>query len=113
MIKSEMKTEILKRFFDGEWVDCDDLQEVFGIDFATGLKLFDFSRTAEWNPYPQNGQKITCQFRLKNVAVKCKNCESFETCNNGYSYCRNDYGLVDPKPDDFCSYGERKNGDSK
>ena len=36
-----------------------------GIDFATGLRMFDFSRTAEWNAKPQNGQKVTTKFRLK------------------------------------------------
>ena len=59
------KILILKDFIYGEWVDCDKVQEALSIDFATGLKMFDFSRTAEWNPYPLNGQKITIKFRLK------------------------------------------------
>lgn len=57
----------LKSLVNGEWVDCKLVQEAMGIDFATGLKLFDFSRTAEWNPAPLNGQKITTKFRLKNA----------------------------------------------
>ena len=59
------KIAILKDLINGEWVDCDKVQEALSIDFSTGLKMFDFSRTAEWNPYPLNGQKITIKFRLK------------------------------------------------
>lgn len=57
----------LKSLVNGEWVDCKLLQEALSIDFATGLKMFDFSRTAEWNPAPLNGQKITTKFRIKNA----------------------------------------------
>lgn len=57
----------LKSFVNGEWVDCKLLQEALGIDFATGLKMFNFSRTAEWNPAPLNGQKINTKFRIKNA----------------------------------------------
>ena len=66
----ETKNDVLKRLFNGEWVDCEDVQEALGIDFKTGLKMFDFSRTAEWNPYPLNGQKITIKFRLKSTMVQ-------------------------------------------
>lgn len=59
------KIAVLKDLIKGEWVDCDKVQEALSIDFSTGLKMFDFSRTAEWNPYPLNGQKITTKFRLK------------------------------------------------
>ena len=41
--------------------------------------------------------------------VRCKHCVSFgiyECTGNGY--CRHYKGLVDPKPYNFCSYGERK-----
>ena len=57
--------DTLKRLVMGEWVDCEAVQNALGIDFATGMKMFDFSRTAEWNPAPLNGQKITTKFRLK------------------------------------------------
>ena len=59
----------LKSLVNGEWVDCKLVEEALGIDFATGLKMFDFSRIAEWNPYPLNGQKITTKFKLKNAVV--------------------------------------------
>ena len=64
--------EALKKFINGEWVDTDIIQTILGIDFSTGLKMFDFSRTAEWNPAPLNGQKITTKFRLKTVLLTQK-----------------------------------------
>lgn len=64
--------EALKKFIKGEWVDTDIIQTILGIDFSTGLKMFDFSRTAEWNPAPLNGQKITTKFRLKTVLLTQK-----------------------------------------
>lgn len=59
--------EVLKKFINGEWVDTDTICDILGIDFSTGLKQFDFNRTAEWNPAPLNGQKITTKFRIKTV----------------------------------------------
>lgn len=57
--------KVLKQLINGEWVDCDAVQRALGIDFGTGLKRFEFGRTAEWNPAPLNGQKITTKFRLQ------------------------------------------------
>lgn len=57
--------KVLERLLAGEWIDTDDIEKYFNIDFATGWKLFEFSRTAEWNPAPLNGQKIAMKFRLK------------------------------------------------
>ena len=59
----------LKSLVNGEWVDCKLVEEALDIDFATGLKMFDFSRTAEWNPAPLNGQKIITKFKLKKAVV--------------------------------------------
>ena len=64
--------EALKKFINGEWVDTDIIQTILGIDFSTGLKMFDFSRTAAWNPAPLNGQNITTKFRLKTVLLTQK-----------------------------------------
>lgn len=64
--------EALKKFINGEWADTDIIQTILGIDFSTGLKMFDFNRTAEWNPAPLNGQKITTKFRLKTVLLTQK-----------------------------------------
>lgn len=57
--------EDMEAFFKGEWVDTQIVEEMLGIDFKTGLRLFDFSRTAEWCKPPKNGQIITTKFRLK------------------------------------------------
>lgn len=56
---------VMKRLLDGEWVETQEVEDALGIDFSEGMKLFDFGRTAEWNPAPLNGQKITTMFRLK------------------------------------------------
>lgn len=36
------------------------------------------------------------------IVVRCKDCKSYYC-----EHCLNDNGLIMPKPDDFCSYGER------
>lgn len=65
----QAKNETLKQLIGGEWVECDAVMVAMGIDFATGLKMFDFSRTEEWNAKPLNGQKVITKFRLKRGAV--------------------------------------------
>lgn len=57
---------VLKRLLNGEWVDTKDVEKYLNIDFSDGMKLFELSRTAEWNPPPLDGQKITTKFRLRN-----------------------------------------------
>ncbi len=57
-------------FVKGEWVDTDIICKALNIDFITGIKMFDFSRTAEWNPPPLNGQTITTKFRIKREVVE-------------------------------------------
>lgn len=45
--------------------------------------------------------------------VRCKDCVSFCDCGTYYldNGCLNVNGLSDPKEDDFCPYGERKDND--
>lgn len=57
--------EVLKQLINGEWVDCKAAQKALDIEFATGVKMFEFSRTAEWNPNPLNGQRAVTRFRLR------------------------------------------------
>ena len=45
--------------------------------------------------------------------VRCKDCKYFETPKWGNDImirCVNMSGCIDVNPDDFCSYGERKEG---
>ena len=70
--------DVEKRLLSGEWVDCKEVQEALGIDFETGLRLFDFSRTATWNPAPLNGQHIETKFRLKKLPEGHKPDPAFE-----------------------------------
>jgi hypothetical protein len=56
---------ILTAFYQGEWCNTQDICRLLNITFSEGLSKFDFSRTAEWNKYPLEGQKITTQFRIR------------------------------------------------
>lgn len=40
--------------------------------------------------------------------VRCKNCEYFGTNDENVPYCFNPFGLDDPEPNGFCSYGRLK-----
>lgn len=87
----------LKSLVNGEWVDCKLVQEALGIDFNTGFKMFDFSRTAEWNPAPLNGQKITTKFKLKNAVEvvhgewdKYQRYAICSECEAGFCYYKNE-----------------------
>ena len=66
------KLETLIAFIKGEWQDCETICNILGIEFSTGLGMFDFSRTAEWNPAPLNGQKITTKFRPKELELRSR-----------------------------------------
>lgn len=63
--RMEKEKLVLVQLISGAWVDCKSVQDALGIDFGTGLKMFDFGRIAKWNPPPLNGQKIETNFRLK------------------------------------------------
>ena len=69
---SKDEQEQLLSFIRGDWCETQIIEKVFGIDFGEGLKLFDFSRTAEWNPEPLNGQKITTKFKIKDATYVAK-----------------------------------------
>ena len=45
--------------------------------------------------------------------VRCKDCKHYEYCEDGEGYfCCSPYGLhSDTAADDFCSYGERREGE--
>lgn len=40
--------------------------------------------------------------------VRCQDCKNFHRNNENDPYCADRRGLSDPEPDDFCSYGERR-----
>lgn len=69
-IQLRQKLETLIAFIKGEWQDCETICNILGIEFKAGLAMFDFSRTAEWNPAPLNGQKITTKFRPKEFELR-------------------------------------------
>lgn len=41
--------------------------------------------------------------------VRCRDCKYYHDFETHYD-CIHDYGIDYPMPDDFCSYGERKEG---
>ena len=71
-IQIRKNLETLIAFIKGEWQDCDLICNILGIDFNVGMSMFDFSRTAEWNPAPLNGQKITTKFRPKEIELRAR-----------------------------------------
>lgn len=48
---------------NNEWIERNLVQEHFNLTFGECFKRFEFCRTAEWNKYPLEGQKITTYFR--------------------------------------------------
>ena len=42
--------------------------------------------------------------------VRCAQCKRFKRNLENDTYCSSVNGLTDPQEDDFCSYGERKEG---
>ena len=45
------------------------------------------------------------------IPVRCRDCKHFKRNLENDTYCSSVNGLTDPQEDDFCSYGERKDGD--
>ena len=62
--KAIQYVDTLRRLINGEWVDCNEVQEALGISFSECMKKFEFGRTAKWNAAPLNGQCIITKFRL-------------------------------------------------
>lgn len=52
---------------------------------------------------------VTAAFTVDAVpVVYCKDCKYYHLFKEGFRDCRHSGGLDDALPDDFCSYGERK-----
>ena len=66
----ELKDEndVLKQLILGEWVDCEAVQKALGIDFATGTRMFEFTRMGDGNIRPLNGKRAVTKCRLKVMA---------------------------------------------
>ena len=41
--------------------------------------------------------------------VRCKDCKYFGLNDENVPYCLNRFGLDDPEPNGFCTYGRKKN----
>lgn len=83
--------DTLRRLLCGEWVDTKLVERALGLTFAECMKRFELSRTASWNPPPQNGQKIETKFRLHippitgnaGTAIPVQ----MRPCGGGWEYC--------------------------
>lgn len=101
----------LRKLLNGEWVDTEEVQTAFGIDFATGMSLFELSREAVWNAPPLNGQKITTKFRLKAEPVKRGRWVEKE---DAVMHCTECDRIGNPRIDNYCSRcGARMDGGEK
>lgn len=58
------KFHTLLWLLQGEWVECEDVQQAMNITFKEGLQRFDFGRMVRWNKPPKNGQFVSTKFRL-------------------------------------------------
>ena len=72
----------LDKFLAGEWEDCQTVCKALHITFSEGLSLFEFNRTAEWNPAPLNGQKITTKFRIRSKDAEKRTVEKQQKDKN-------------------------------
>lgn len=79
VVEIQEQLSALRRFINSEWVDTDIICKALGMEFFTGLRMFDFSRTARWCEPPLNGQIVTTKFRLKKENKVVENIP--ETCD--------------------------------
>ena len=70
---------------------------------------------ALYNDYAYAAMDVIKRLPAADVAevVYCKDCKhKLRTVANGVVICREKHGMVRPSLDDFCSYGERREGDN-
>ena len=68
---------------------------------------------ALYNDYAYAAMDVIKRLPAADVAevVRCKDCKhKLRTVANGVVICREKHGMVRPSLDDFCSYGERREG---
>ena len=77
-LKLNFQCNVLKALLKGEWVDCTDAMEALDITFDQGMKMFEFGRTASWNPAPLEGQKVCTKFRISEKTLEQTKMYDFE-----------------------------------
>lgn len=69
----------------------------------------DFSNQFKQQCYELKNRKIPIQFTNMVTVVRCKNCKHYITNTELLgNVCNRLFTVFPMKPDDFCSYGERK-----
>ena len=78
------------------------------------LKSFGISMKDEYAVKVEKASLVAYKEQLEAISaadvvpvVRCRDCKHLGTFR-GKLYCRHNCGVVEPKEDDFCSYGERK-----
>lgn len=75
-------------------------------------------KTLEMEPWYDNADRDEIALPLVDnapsvdavIPVRCAQCKHFKRNLENDTYCSSVNGLIDPQEDDFCSYGERKEG---
>ena len=68
--KLNFQCNVLKALLNGEWVNCEDVQETLNITFEQGMQMFKLGRMATWNSYPENGQRIVTKFKISENTLR-------------------------------------------
>ena len=109
------KYQTLLWLLNGEWVECEDVQQAMNITFKEGLQRFDFGRMVRWNKPPKNGQFVSTKFRLCDKSIQTP--KEFWNTNDVLKYNEvNSEGNSSYHFDDFdieeCSVHPESNPDS-
>lgn len=76
--KLNFKCTVMKALLMGEWVKCEDVQEALNLTFDQCMRMFEFGRTASWNPAPLEGQKVTTKFMISEKTLEQTKMKDFE-----------------------------------
>ena len=77
-------------------------------DSQLHLRMYKTEEMFERHFPPHTEYDVLCEYA---PVVRCKDCLRSGVYTSGKLYCKHPDGLTDPKPDDFCSYGERREGE--
>lgn len=98
-------------------IDADNVRNLFDAEFKETRKLILAGETHLDNLAEGFAEADRVIWQMPTVdavpVVRCKDCKYWQDNNDGYPHeeCRWGHGET-PDANDFCSYGERKDGDS-
>ena len=97
-------------------IDYYAVRDAFDEEYKKTRKLIESGETHLDNlaeGFTEADRVLRKMFNVDAVeVVRCRICKNYNRIPNiGRPMCTKFLGLPIPKPDDFCSYGERKDGD--